>query len=251
MNDFKWNETIKLKFAQAATFIQIAVSPKGELYGIQKVSIESKSYNLAYNFNFETGEWTSFLPDFQLADIQFDAFGNYYLLDTQGNLYARNSKTDVFFKGVSSFGVQTMGELHIVLTEPTKDQNLGSLLDSNGQKYKLYNKAVNLLVAADCGHTIITDKGGVTYGYGYQCVKDISIGTDGSIWAISCDAADDRGNFDLIKWDPLATRWYKVYGINGVKIASFNEISAVILDVFGRIQYTSNSRRINEVDYLE
>ena len=48
-----------------------------------------------------------------------------------------------------------------------------------------------------------------TIGYGNQCVTDIAVGVDGSVWALDC-SQDSNGNFNIIKWDPFLTQWYLV-----------------------------------------
>jgi len=70
---------------------------------------------------------------------------------------------------------------------------------------------------------------GFMSGYGSQCVKDLSTGVDGSVWALDC-TADSDGNFGVLKWDPFIGTWYNVPGSRGIKIGAFNEVSAAVLD---------------------
>jgi hypothetical protein len=250
LNEFKWNQTAKLQFTQATAFVNIAVSPTGELVAVQRAKVEDKTYSLAYTFNFETGEWLPFMKDFQVSDIKFDGFGNYWVIDTQGQLYAKNSKTVVFMKNVYDYDVSTMGDLHIILNELGQNQQKGSFQVSDGQRYILYVKGDTRLVAVDFQQTIVTDKDGKTLGYGYQCISDVSIGTDSSVWAVGCQA-DSDGNFEVLKWDPFVNKWYQVAGKRGVKVAAFNEISGVVLDAFGRITFSSNAKKIQSVNYID
>jgi hypothetical protein len=66
-------------------------------------------------------------------------------------------------------------------------------------------------------------------GYGNICVNDLSVGVDGTLWAIDCNP-DGQGNFNVIKWDPFVTQWYVVNGIKGVKVGAYNEISAAVVN---------------------
>ncbi len=86
-------------------------------------------------------------------------------------------------------------------------------------------------------------------GYGYECVKDLSAGVDGSLWALAC-GIDEAGNYPLIKWDPLMRLWYRVKDAQGVKISSFNDISIVLLDNQGKIKFSSLNNKNKDLDYI-
>ncbi len=80
-------------------------------------------------------------------------------------------------------------------------------------------------------------------------MKDLSAGVDGSLWALGC-GTDEAGNYPLIKWDPLMNQWYSVKDARGVKIASFNEISIILLDNQGRIKFSSLNNKNKDLDYI-
>ncbi len=56
---------------------------------------------------------------------------------------------------------------------------------------------------------VFIDNNDKIIGYGFECVKELSAGVDGSLWALSCDV-DEAGNYQLIKWDPFVGLWYGV-----------------------------------------
>ena len=90
---------------------------------------------------------------------------------------------------------------------------------------------------------VYTYPNGTLIGFGGQCVKSISVGSDNAVWAISCTpaATNDTTNFQIIKWDPFLNQWYKVPGRAGVQIAAFNEISAAVLTAQGKIYVSSDT----------
>jgi len=73
--------------------------------------------------------------------------------------------------------------------------------------------------------------------YGNQCVKDVSLGVDNTLWALSCEKKGD--DYKIIKWDPFTNAWYDVPGMQGVAIAAWNEISAAVVTSAGAIYVSS------------
>ncbi len=75
---------------------------------------------------------------------------------------------------------------------------------------------------------------GSTVGYGHQCVTDISVGADNTVWALDCNP-DSNGNYNIIKWNPILLQWYIVPGQTAVKIAAYNEVSAAVVTAAGKV----------------
>lgn len=94
----------------------MATSPFGDLYGIQQYGVDQNTYQSAYRFNFVNGDWATFDKDLQIKDIKFDKIGNFYILDTENNLYAQNSKTSIILKNIQDFEVTTSNQIYAIST---------------------------------------------------------------------------------------------------------------------------------------
>lgn len=79
---------------------------------------------------------------------------------------------------------------------------------------------------------------------------DISVGVDGSIWALLCEP--NVTDYKIIKWQIIHRRWYYVPGCTGVLLSAYNEISVAVLNSKGIIKLSSptNSSRSDEPTYL-
>jgi hypothetical protein len=55
--EYNWNVTSILSWSAVATFINVAVSPTGDLYGIQSYNDGRSVVQYAYKFNFISGQW--------------------------------------------------------------------------------------------------------------------------------------------------------------------------------------------------
>ncbi|CDW84413.1 UNKNOWN [Stylonychia lemnae] len=261
-NTFEWTEEKALDWVTFSQMVDIQSSPIGELYGITDYSVGPNNYRLAYKFNLENGKWTSFDKDFQVKDIKFDIFGNYYLLDTKGRLYAKNSKTQIITNNIKDFEVSSKGLIYAISSvalESNDQTKLNTWIRGSSDKgnkeysyqYILYSpKRYSKLVVKD-ETPIYVDENSTIIGYGNQCIKDITVGIDGSLWALSCKQNSEKTDFQLIKWEPVRGKWYEVTNSFGVKIAAYNEISISIVDSFGRIKYSTDKNRYENVRFSE
>ncbi|CDW73285.1 UNKNOWN [Stylonychia lemnae] len=253
-NKYDWNQTTSIDWSQTSHFINVASSPNGDLYGIQKYGVDQNTYHSAYRFNFVNGDWLSFDQDLQIKDIKFDKLGNFYVLDMQNQLYAQNSKKTVILKNIQDYEITTQGQIYAISTnikESTQQQQLNTWISGDGFQYKLLSPTVFSKLALKDEIPIYVDTQGVTVGYGYECVKDITVGVDGSVWALSCTQNVESPDFQLIKWDPFTLQWYDVKDTWGIKIAAYNEISISILDSYGRIRFSSEKKRYTDVKYYQ
>jgi hypothetical protein len=55
--DFDWNLTAALNWTALNQFVDISVSPLGDLYGIQAYEYEDQKVSYAYKFDFMSGQW--------------------------------------------------------------------------------------------------------------------------------------------------------------------------------------------------
>ncbi|CDW81728.1 UNKNOWN [Stylonychia lemnae] len=253
-NKFEWNETNALDWSQTSHFVDISTSPNGDLYGMQQYGVDTNTYRFGYRFNFVNGNWLSFDDDLQIKDIKFDKIGNFYVLDIQNQLYAKNSKSTVLLKNIQDFEVTSQGDVYAIsstVKESNSQQQLNVWISGSGFQYKLFSPTVFSKLALKDEIPIYVDVNGVTVGYGDQCVKDIAVGVDGSVWALSCTKNEKSADYQLIKWDPFTLQWYDVVDSFGVKIAAYNEISISVLDSFGRIRFSSAKDRYQNVKYYE
>eukprot|EP00347_Sterkiella_histriomuscorum_P000131 403377052 len=250
---FQWNQTELLQWTIASYFTGVAASPKGQLYGIQKYGIDQNIYQLAYEFNFTNGQWNSFDKDFQVKQIKFDKNGNFYLQDLENNVYSKNSFTKILLRNIRDYQVTTDGRIYAIslnISRSDQIQLLNTWIKDDGFQYKLFSSDQFKQLGLKDEIPIFVDINQYLVGYGQQCVNDISVGIDGSIWALSCEMDVEAPlNFQLIKWDPYRSQWYKINGIYGAKIAAFNEISVAIVDDKGRITFSSEKGRFSNINY--
>ena len=231
-DEYNWNVTQVLEWTSVNLFINLAVSPLGDLYGIQRYDDKKNVYQFMYKFDFRTGQWTLFDKDFQCADIRFDKMGRMYLLDTIGTVYGPDSRTKVVLTGVSDFEVTVTGRVWAVSNRTTTSASAwkeGSWDTVNSIQYKMFASNDISRVALANDNPIFVNGTGFTRGYGFQGITDLSTGVDGSVWALS-NIKDKDGNSAVLKWDPFLRRWYGVPGTRGIKIGAFNEVSAAVLD---------------------
>ncbi|CDW72676.1 UNKNOWN [Stylonychia lemnae] len=253
-NNFEWKNTTDLYWGQTSSFIDISSSPSGELYGIQQYEDDKYIFRYGFKFNFVKGDWQLFDDVFQPKDIKFDKLGNFYALDKNNQLYAQNSKTKVILKNIKDFEVTGQGKIYAIsetITKSNPQQLLNTWIQGDGYQYKLFSPTQFSKLALKDEVPIYVDAQGNTIGYGQQCVKDITVGVDGSIWALSCVKDKLSDNFQLIRWDPNALQWYSIKSIYGIKIAAYNEVSISVLDCFGRIMFSSDKSKNNQFDYIK
>ena len=105
--EYRWNSTSNLTWSATATFIQIAISPFGDLYGIQGYNDNKTTVQYAYKFDFRTGNWFIMDPSFNVSDIKFDKLGNMFLLDGTGKISSNTNKNIVILTGVKDFEITT------------------------------------------------------------------------------------------------------------------------------------------------
>jgi hypothetical protein len=250
-SNFNWNTTSVLQWNAVNRFVGVAVSPFGDLYGIQHYSDVVSNTTLAYSYNFTSQQWSLFQSG-QVQGIRFDKGGNLYFLDTSGNVYLNSSNTVTnLISGVQDFEVTHDGKIYAVATGAAQSANANNygVFDNTSNaslSYKLFSNNTYSAVALQNEVPVFQLPNGSLSGYGSQCVNDFSIGVDGALWAISCTVDNNSNtnstNYLIVKWNPFLSQWYYVQGKSGVKISVFNEISAAVLTGDGLIYVSSNTR---------
>jgi hypothetical protein len=182
--EYNWNVTSVLQWSAVATFINVAVSPLGDLYGIQSYNDGRSIVQYAYKFNFVTGQWQIIDPTFSVSDIKFDKIGNVYFLDTKGNIVTNQQKALPIVSGVKDFEVTVARNAYAIANSPTYSTNAYTqFFDGTGVPtlpgYKLYPSTQYTRIALVNDVPLYVDSSNKTIGYGNQCVVDISVGVDG------------------------------------------------------------------------
>lgn len=244
--EYNWNVTSIMQWSAVATFIQVAVSPLGDLYGIQTYNNGQSTVNYAYKFDFRTGQWNIFDNSISnYADIKFDKVGNmFYLTSTGTVLDASNKQIPLISSGVRDFEVTVKKNVYACNNAGSYSSNAfnTNIWDSlnNGFTVKNWGSQTYTKFVLVNDVPLFVDANSKTVGYGNVCVTDIAAGVDGTVWALDC-VSDGNGNFNIMKWDPYLTQWYFVPGRTGVKIAAYNEISAAVLTASGLIYLSSDT----------
>ena len=90
--EFNWNVTSTVSWTATNKFIGVAVSPIGDLYGIQTYSDGRTDVQYAYKYDFIKGTWVAFDTSILLKGMRFDKQGNVYFIDKSDNLIQHSSK---------------------------------------------------------------------------------------------------------------------------------------------------------------
>ncbi|CDW89570.1 UNKNOWN [Stylonychia lemnae] len=105
------------------------------------------------------------------------------------------------------------------------------------------------------GLTLIKDQpifiqadGTVDVIYGSEKLESISAGIDGSLWALQ---KSDSKDHQLIKWQTVTKKWYKINGAEGTCLSAYNEISVAIVDSKGLLSLSSQVGQQNEAQYIQ
>ena len=74
--------------------------------------------------------------------------------------------------------------------------------------------------------------------YNSQKLVSISAGIDGSLWGLEYEP--DVLDYQLVKWQEITKKWYKIKDGKGVNIAGYNEISVAVVNSFGLVSLSSS-----------
>ncbi|CDW85151.1 UNKNOWN [Stylonychia lemnae] len=250
-NIFQWSDAIDS--SNLSQIVDILSSPSGDLFGI---TVNESNYRSVYKFNILDGKWSPFeLQQIQIKDIKFDKAGNLYPLDTQGNLYAKSyDYYYVLLKEILDFEFTSQGQIQAI-SSATKPQDSDSKfykkLEIGRTNYILYSPQSLSKIAISNDKLIFVDENSTIIGYGNKCIKDLTSGVDGSLWALSCKQNSELTDYQLINWDPISKKWLEINNTFGVKIAAFNEISISILNSLGQIRISTDKNRYNNVEFYE
>lgn len=91
--EYNWNVTSAINWNAVNTFINIAVSPLGDLYGIQAYNDGRTNVQYAYKFDFNLGQWNIFDSQQQVKGLRFDKLGNIYLIDRSDSLILNSNRS--------------------------------------------------------------------------------------------------------------------------------------------------------------
>jgi len=171
----------------------IKVSPTGDLYTIlvnYDSETEKETYSLS-KLNHETREWGSVDTDHEVIDAKFT--GDVMVTqDNSGNIFDHQGKFFSTLSKIYDYGVAPSGHLHLIfdselVTEEDKNGGLEAELAGKGLQATVYYSDVNTGVWMNGEEAILIDAEGNLVGYGGVCISDLSVGTDGSLWAFNCE----------------------------------------------------------------
>ncbi|CDW87805.1 UNKNOWN [Stylonychia lemnae] len=252
-NKFSWNATQELKWSVANAFIDVQTSPDGDVYAIQNISSEMSQpkYHI-YMYDITTNVWNLTDPAFQAKAIRFDRLGSKFYL-TPENCVLNNQKQTLLC-GVSDF-------------EVTVDKKIYGLIDNSGRQQadtlssSIWKTASNdssytyKALAGYKGITLLKDQpilinqdGRVDAQYGSEKLISISAGIDGSLWALLDEI--NVTDYTVLKWQTVSQKWYKITGVSGVSLSSYNEISVAIVDSKGLLSLSSQVGHQDEAAYV-
>ncbi|CDW76113.1 UNKNOWN [Stylonychia lemnae] len=90
--------------------------------------------------------------------------------------------------------------------------------------------------------------GTVDSNYGGEKLVSISAGIDGSLWALKQE--ENVINYQVLKWQTGAQKWYIVPCVRGVSLSVYNEISVAIVDEKGLLSLSSSVGHQDEAQYI-
>eukprot|EP00347_Sterkiella_histriomuscorum_P013028 403366291 len=234
--NFTWSEVplYNLTF-DTKGFKNVFVSPKGEVYGIQTFNIPGETINRCYKYNNTFSQWQLAFQRMSVELIRFDKEGNFYLLDIDGNMYAKNSQTQILLQNILDFQIQYNGTIYAITDYDLKPQYPPGLsifyYSSN------YNKRLDIFnglpIKIDLSWKI-TD---IKQNQSYQSFQEMSVGKDNSLWAINMYN-------NVMKYNNDTMDWVQIEGLKAKKIAAYNEISVAILDLNNTIQLSSIKQQV-------
>lgn len=175
------------------------MSPYGDVFGIQSYDTGEEIRKITFKFDFITGEWSIHEKELQVQDIKFDRSGHQFILDTRGRIYAQG-KTKPLLYGIKDFAVTFDGRIYAVKAE--KGDDIFNVWNTTqGFDYYLVTPDYQS-VHVSHSTPFYVDTNSRVYDLNNRCVADMSIGTDGAIWALDC-IADKDGEYGVVRWDPL------------------------------------------------
>ncbi|CDW79424.1 UNKNOWN [Stylonychia lemnae] len=111
----------------------------------------------------------------------------------------------------------------------------------------LYHLRGDTLVLKTISTRPFLSDGTVDINYGGEKLVSISAGIDGSLWALKQE--ENVVNYQLLKWQTSAQKWYIVSGARGINLSAYNELSVAIVDEKGLLSLSSQAGHQDEAQY--
>eukprot|EP00347_Sterkiella_histriomuscorum_P022913 403336682 len=235
--NFTWNTTRAIDYNQTgAGFTDLFVSPSGEIFGIQTAVIPEQRVSRAYRYNPNWDQWENEFYSFNTKKIRFDSEGNFYLIDQNNTLYAKNSQYEALLPCVQDVAPLANGTLFVIQDDNSSSCTLNSS-DNNSTQIHLFPASYYKKVVLVQGKLfLLSINGRIQNDYVYlgNCASDISAGSDGTLWILDC-SQNNTGN--LQKYNNQTQRFEDNYNISAQRVEAYNEISVALLRD-GRISYS-------------
>ncbi|CDW72923.1 UNKNOWN [Stylonychia lemnae] len=252
-NKFSWNATQELKWSVVNAFIDVQTSPDGDVYAIQNISSEMSTPKYsAYLFNTTSNIWELVARTPQVKAVRFDRLGSMFYL-TPDNCVLTSQNISLLC-GVKDFEVTVDRKIFGLndgsgrLPTDTLAGQWKTASGDNSYSYKALSGFKGLTLLKD-QPIFIAEDGSVDAQYGSEKLVSISAGIDGSLWALQQQS--DVNDFQLLKWQTVAQKWYKVNGAKGTCLSAYNEISVAIVDSKGLLSLSSQAGLQIKARYAE
>ncbi|CDW84590.1 UNKNOWN [Stylonychia lemnae] len=253
-NKFTWNSTQQLHWTVVNAFVDVQTSPDGDVYAIQQIGSppEKLKYSV-YLYDISSNVWTLTDPTFEAKAVRFDRLGNIYYL-TPDNCVLNSEKVELVC-GLSDFEVTVKNEIiglrddSGTLTPDRLSDGYHQIVGNPKYSYKALTGYKGLTLIKD-EPIFISEDGTVDARYGGEKLASISAGIDGSLWALQLNS-ESQADHELLKWQTVAQKWYKVGGAVGTCISAYNEISVAVVDSRGLLSLSSQTNQQSEVLYTQ
>eukprot|EP00347_Sterkiella_histriomuscorum_P017225 403350205 len=260
--NFTWNTTRDIDYNQTGDgFSDIFVSPTGEIFGVQTVIIPEQRVSRAFRYNPNWDMWNDVFYNFNTKKIRFDSEGNFYLIDQNNTLYAKNSQDEVLLPCVQDVAPSSNGTVFVIQYENYDCQYNQSQYNfsnsSNTTDIQVYSASYYKKIVIFYGQPVfITVNNTLEKFFFYfqkdsHCLSDISVASDGTLWGINCTYFNSNmvQTGSLTKWNNQTANFDDVYNITAQRVEAYNEISVALLKD-GRISYSLLEGSTNNHTYL-
>eukprot|EP00347_Sterkiella_histriomuscorum_P011504 403372202 len=228
-SNFTRNHTADLQInATESRFIDLFVSPRGDIYGVQRFKVPGDKIYRTYQYN----------PN-----------GDRRIRHEEQDLIKMNNQTEVILSNIHDIAALSNGTIYAIPMyeynsfQPLRNQsNYTNSLNSTNSTDVIYISSEFYKVVIYQNNPVLLSLNNSLFGFYDQWtnVSDISVASDGSVWGLDANISSDYNyNANLLKWNNETGNFEVVEsGIRGHRIEAYNEISVAINNNEGDIFYS-------------
>ncbi|CDW75187.1 UNKNOWN [Stylonychia lemnae] len=222
----------------------VQLSPNGNLYvtayaGSNEDGSDSGSY-VVYHYNLTSQIWGQVESSFSLQGVDFtnlpgsDEY-NMLLYDSNNAIHQVSQRDFTKVERVSQLEITPSGTYHILREEGLSDSEesldqLQNYLDTNNIAYVLYESEEVYQFELRDENALILNQDQKLQGFGDQCLNDVTVGKDGSLWGLACDDNSEFNSLSqVIQWVDKNEEWVALKGVQGSSIAALDSEKLIIL----------------------